>query len=348
MEPTLSIIVPIYNDEKYLAECVQSILGQTFCDYEIILVDDGSTDGSAKICDEFARQYDFISVIHGENRGVVTARKKGLSFSKGKYILYIDSDDIISPDMCDFMIGKIKEHDADICICGMIIEYKRETVYNSNFIKPGIYDKEALKKDFYPKMLFDLKNNDPAVNPSLGNKIIRRELLEKNLMLVDERITYGEDAMCTYPCLLDADRVYVADRKFFYRYRQINTSISHVYDEKLLYKFSLLVERLDRAFCERNFDAKDQLACYAAKHSAECIRKELLYNRSCGIKKRVKNVETYLEQPIIKDAFQTAKTKSFDKSTDIKIFLAARDKVFMLYILYYIRGITLKIRNCQK
>ena len=88
MEPTLSIIVPIYNDEKYLAECVQSILGQTFCDYEIILVDDGSTDGSAKICDEFARQYDFISVIHGENRGVVTERKKGLSFSKGKYMMH--------------------------------------------------------------------------------------------------------------------------------------------------------------------------------------------------------------------------------------------------------------------
>lgn len=345
MEPTLSVIVPVYNTEKYLAECIQSLLKQSFRDYEIILVDDGSCDASVKICDEFADKYDFISVIHNKNQGVVNARKSGFLMSKGKYVSYIDSDDIIAPDMYEYMMGKIEKYDADICICGIIIEYRRGDAYSNCFIKPGIYDKEALQSDFYPKMLFDIENDDPGTNPSMGNKIIRRELLEKNLMTVNEKITYGEDAMCTYPCLLDAERVYVVDNKFFYRYRQVDTSISHVYDDKLLCKFQLLVEELDREFRKRGFDAKDQLLLYAAKHSTECIRKELLYDVNACVPKRVKIIKNYLKHPKIKEAFQIARTKSFDRSTDVKIYLASRNRIFLLYIIFYLRSITLKLRG---
>lgn len=342
-QPVLSVIVPVFNTEKYISECVQSLIEQTFRDYEIILVDDGSTDASAEICDGFARKYDFISVIHQENSGVVNARKNGFLASKGKYISYIDSDDTISSDMYEFMMGKIKECDADICVCSMIIEGKKGNIYYYNFVEPGIYDKEALEKDIYPKMLFDLKNGNPAVNPGLGNKIIRREVLEENILAVDMIISYGEDALCTYPCLLDAERVYVADKKLFYRYRQIYTSISHIYDEKLLFKFRRLIEGLDSAFSKRDFDAKDQLSCYAAKHSMECIRKELLYHKDVGVRSRIKIVKDYLEHPTIKDAFQRAKTKRFDKSDNIKILLAAENKIFLLYILFFVKNIILKI-----
>ncbi|MBR5721674.1 MAG: glycosyltransferase [Clostridia bacterium] len=345
MEPTLSVIVPVYNTEKYLAECVQSILDQTYRDYEIILVDDGSSDASSEICDGFALKYDFITAVHPEHSGVVNARKSGLAASKGKYISYIDSDDIIYPDMYEHMMGKIKEYDADICICGMIIEYKKENIYTNCLLKPGIYDKEALEKDCYPKMLFDIEKNNPAVNPSLGNKIIRKELLIKNLTAVNEKIAYGEDAMCTYPCLLDAEKVYVADNKLFYRYRQVYTSISHIYDPKLLSKFALLVEELGKAFKERGFDIKDQLSWYAARHSTECIRKELLYNKNESVGKRIKNVDDYLKKPEIHDAFQKSRSRSFDKSTDIKIRLASKHKIFRLYILFSLRNMFSKFKG---
>lgn len=345
MVPTLSVIVPVYNTGKYIEKCVLSLLGQTFRDYEIILVDDGSTDGSAEICDRFAAEYGFISVIHQENGGVVKTRKNGFSASKGKYISYIDSDDTIEPQMYESMMGKIKEFDADVCICGLIIEDEKQVIYHYSSIKPGIYDKAALLKDFYPKMLFDAETNNPAISPSLGNKIMRREILEKNIMAVNEIVAYGEDALCTYPCLLDAERVCVANNEFYYHYRQLHTSISHIYVEKLLYKFNYLIEGLDAAFSERGYSAKDQLACYAAKHSLECIRKELLYNKKAGIGQRIRIVKDYLNKPIIKYSFQNADTQSFDKSHKLKISLASKNRVFPLYILYFINNIILKIRG---
>ena len=343
-QPTLSVIVPVYNTEKYIEECVLSLLDQTFRDYEIILVDDGSTDGSAKICDGFAAEYDFISVIHQENGGVVKTRKNGFLASKGKYISYIDSDDTIEPRMYESMMGKIKDSGADICICGLIIESEKEVLFRSS-IKPGLYDKEALIRDFYPKMVFDEETNNPAISPSLGNKIVRREILEKNILAVNEIVAYGEDALCTYPCLLDSEKVYVANTEYYYHYRQHHSSISHVYDEKLLYKFSHLIGDLERAFSGRGYDAKAQLACYAAKHSLECIRKELLYHKSCGIGQRIKIVKDYLNEPAIKYAFQNTDTKSFDKSHKLKISLASKNRVFPLYILYFLSNITLKIRG---
>ena len=94
--PIISVIVPVYNTEKYLDECIQSILSQTFADFELLLVDDGSTDGSGNICDKYAIQDERIKVFHQENRGVTAARKLGVKYSNGNYICFVDSDDKIS------------------------------------------------------------------------------------------------------------------------------------------------------------------------------------------------------------------------------------------------------------
>ena len=112
----LSIIIPIYNSEKYLRECIESILKQTFKDFELILRDDGSTDGSDEICDEYKMRNDNIKVVHKSNKGQARRRNDGIGIAAGDYILMVDSDDMIEPDMCSTMISYIKKSNAKVVV----------------------------------------------------------------------------------------------------------------------------------------------------------------------------------------------------------------------------------------
>jgi len=117
--PKISIIVPVYNVEKYIHRCIDSILHQTFKDFELILVDDGSLDNSGKICDEYAKEDDRIKVIHKENGGLSDARNVGLDIAQGEYIAFVDSDDWIEKDMYSILYENIRKYNADISICKM-------------------------------------------------------------------------------------------------------------------------------------------------------------------------------------------------------------------------------------
>ena len=115
--PKLSVIVPVYNTEKYLRECIDSILAQTFTDFELILVDDGSTDGSGVLCDSLAQTDDRIRVIHKENGGLSDARNAGLVQAKGTWLLFVDGDDYVEPDAMAHMQSLLEQHHAQIIHC---------------------------------------------------------------------------------------------------------------------------------------------------------------------------------------------------------------------------------------
>lgn len=112
-----SIIIPVYNVKEYLDDCLKSILEQTYINYEIILVDDGSTDGSAELCDNYSRNYKNIKVIHENNSGVSCARNVGLANSSGKYILFVDPDDSVKKNFIDKLINSLLENSTDVACC---------------------------------------------------------------------------------------------------------------------------------------------------------------------------------------------------------------------------------------
>ncbi|MBO7334370.1 MAG: glycosyltransferase, partial [Lachnospiraceae bacterium] len=114
----ISVIVPVFEVEKYLKECIESILNQTYTNLEIILVDDGSPDKCGEICEEYAKTDNRIIVIHHENKGLSSARNRGLDIATGDYIGFVDSDDKIAPDMFEILLNNLKQYDADISICG--------------------------------------------------------------------------------------------------------------------------------------------------------------------------------------------------------------------------------------
>lgn len=219
MNKCISIIVPIYNAEPYLSRCIESICGQIYKELEIILVNDGSTDGSRQILDTYAAQDCRIKVIHKENGGLVSARKAGLALATGEYIGYVDSDDWIEPDMYERLFTVLTNENVDIAMCGRYedAEENRRAVYHG--FDEGRYDKAELIKKVYPNMIVNKNFFEWGIFPGVWDKLFRRECLESFQMAVDERLTMGEDAACVYPCLLQADSIYIL-HECLYHYRQ--------------------------------------------------------------------------------------------------------------------------------
>lgn len=224
--PFLSIIVPAYNIEEFVNSCVDSILQQTFTDYELILVDDGSTDRTGIICDDYAKRDKRITVLHKENGGLVSARKAGLSIAKGKYAAYVDGDDWVSEIMFQKLCERAVQTDADIVICDFITagSEQRKTTQN---MEEGDYNKEALKEKIYPYMLYNGEYFSYGFLPAVWGKIYRRSLLYPIQMQVDEGIRLGEDSACSYACMLQAERISYLKGEYLYYYRIRENSISH-------------------------------------------------------------------------------------------------------------------------
>lgn len=220
----ISIIVPIYNVKSYLEQCIESIIHQTYKDIEIILVDDGSTDGCGEICDYYKVVDDRIVVIHKENGGLVSARKAGIMAATGEYIAYVDGDDWIEPDMYEMLYETMVEEDVDVVISGRYEDtgaYSRK-VYDEAFC--GKYDKDALKQYVYSNMISNGEFFTWGIYPYIWGRLYKKECLIPIQMQVHDEITVGEDVAVTYPLLLAAQSLYVM-KECYYHYRQTTDSM---------------------------------------------------------------------------------------------------------------------------
>ena len=219
-----SVIVPIYNVEKYLRRCIDSVLAQSFGDYELILVDDGSPDNCPAICDEYAERDARIKVIHKENGGLVSARQAGIKEAVGDYVFHLDGDDALCDDALESAYSIIHEMAPDIvsfsyrrCIDGEI----GDTV--DDLVSEGLYTRSDIEEKIYPNLL----SNESMKNLFyfLWGKAIKRELATKHQLNVNRAISLGEDLSCSVPCYLDADTVYMS-RKVVYIYTIRNDSLT--------------------------------------------------------------------------------------------------------------------------
>jgi len=215
----VSIIIPIYNSEAFLDKCIQSAINQTYKNIEVILVDDGSTDSSGKVCDEYAATDNRIKVIHKKNGGLVSSRKAGLELSTGDYALYIDGDDWIELDIIENYIDQVLKFNADVIVSSHIVNLEGRTDTLRNSLPPGVYNKNQLKSIVYPKMLYTGNFSQFGIFSYSWGKLYKRDILLKNQLRVTEGITIGEDALCLYPTLLDANVLVILDQPY-YHYRQ--------------------------------------------------------------------------------------------------------------------------------
>ncbi len=209
MAVTVSIILPLYNSEDTLRRCVDSVLGQLYKDFELILVDDGSTDTSGAICDEYAKQDDRITVIHKENTGVSDSRNCALEEAKGQYVEFIDSDDWVTPECTDLMVRSLEDNDCDMVISDFYRVSGKRLSRKGN-IEPGG------KLDIEEFASFMMKAPADFYYGVLWNKLYKREIIEAHHLRMDRTIDWCEDFMFNLEYLLHVDQIYALRIPLYY------------------------------------------------------------------------------------------------------------------------------------
>ena len=236
MNPKISVIVPVYKAEKYLHRCVDSILAQTFTDFEVLLIDDGSPDRSGDICDEYAKKDSRVRVFHKENGGVSSARQCGIDNAQGEYTIHADPDDWVEPNMLEELYAKAKEDDADMVICDFYVNNADRQIYNKQ--EPSALDHETVLLELFQQL-----------HGSCCNKLVRRACYIKNKVQFELGLSFCED-LYFHACLLKNAITISYLSKAFYHYDQIINTNSIVarykkttfdYDKMLYDKFTELL-----------------------------------------------------------------------------------------------------------
>lgn len=237
--PCLSIIIPVYNASKYLSGCIESILNQSYRDFELILVNDGSADTSGDVCDEYAQKDSRIKVIHKPNGGVSSARNTGIAVAKGKYLTFVDADDTVEPDIYDVMIDGAEQHGVDYVICG----------YNEvcgHKIIPRLFslpDNTVMNRDgVISKLISSIYTGESIIN-SPCNKLYKRELIERYKIEFPKR-RRAEDWLFNIAYVEIAQSAIYINRPLYNYVRNEQSAMSRVLpDQYLLWKENALIKR---------------------------------------------------------------------------------------------------------
>ena len=232
MVPKVSVIIPVYNVEKFLYRCVDSVLNQTLRELEIILVDDGSPDSSPQMCDEFKAQDSRIKVIHKTNGGLASARNAGLRVASAEYVFFLDSDDWLELDGLEHLCNLAKEHQVDFVRYRAIRtgwpglpEHAPCMLEPAREIPGGFYDKERIKEEVYPRLL---ATSQLTFGPILGawGALYRLEFLRKNELAFYEDIKFSEDVLFSANVVRCANSFFYDDKAGIYHYFYNANSIS--------------------------------------------------------------------------------------------------------------------------
>ncbi len=318
----VSIIIPVYNAEKYLKRCIDAVISQSYKNLEIILIDDGSTDLSGKICDDYQKKDKRIKVIHKVNEGAGSARNYGLDAAKGKYIGFVDADDVIDKDMFLILYNNLINNDADLSICE-VTRFKDNAVFTKDNTTIIYNSFEALKV-----LLEDKKICSYSVN-----KLCKREIL-KNVSYPTK--TVQEDVGTVYKFIMNARKIVYTPSKL-YGYYMRNSSVTNTITPKFIYdNFNMIEQR------SNNID-DPKLAIYLKLNKANVILGtfiDLAQNR--------KLLKDQKLNSFMQDKFKELK----NINEDIKIINTKKHNILIRLLLFNpklffsIMNLYLKIKRC--
>lgn len=284
-----SIIVPCYNVSNYIRQCVESILAQTYDDFELILVNDGSTDDTLDIIQSYQVLDPRIRIINKTNGGLVSARKAGALLSSGDYIIVVDGDDYIARDYLEGFATVISEYAPDVVTCGYVIsgdKYDRIVKAPKINGQLGYVDGDSLRKSLYHTSIFQ-------ITPNLWSKAFRRTLYMKYQMQIDNAIIMGEDGVVTYPAIWEAASLYIT-AGFGYHYRVVGNSLTH--NKRKYIPFESAEWRI--AFLERSLGDDKQIQAQIAAYAVHSYFNSLLtIMRRYGFSEAKKIINSHLSNP---------------------------------------------------
>lgn len=246
--PLVSVIITVYNMEKYLSLCVDSILTQSYQALDIVLVDDGSKDASPAICDSYAAKDARVQVIHKENGGLVSAWMAGVEKAIGKYLVFVDSDDWVDSELVKKLLSHANGNSKEIICSNYIIEKRKEKIPVKQNLTPGIYNRSQIESIIFLELL---GNENRIIHASRCMKLISKELIVDNMKYCNTKVTMAEDLTITFPAILDAERIVIVEDGYYYHYRFVNESMAHHYDSKLYDKIVLLYQVMSNTIAQK-------------------------------------------------------------------------------------------------
>lgn len=276
---SISIIVPVYNVREYLPRCLESIVNQTFKDFELILVDDGSTDDSGKICDDFKMNYtDSCVVLHKSNGGLSSARLEGFKVSKGKYVCFIDSDDYLNPNYLQELFNAAENQNAEISICAY--EYERAESKHAVVLPNNTGSVTDICKDYILPMLKTSNNMFPNF---IWLRLMRRTLIE-NSFFISERAVYQEDLVFNLLFGVNLKSIAIVNKPL-YVYCHNTDSLTERYRDNA-WKMQINLCKFVNEYCiKHNYDVDSILKprllnalCFAVRNAAKLNNYKLFKN----------------------------------------------------------------------
>lgn len=242
----ITVIIPVYNVEKYLERCIKSVLGQTYRKIEIILVDDGSIDSSGKICDRYQELYHNIAVIHKKNEGLGLARNTGLKLSTGKYVTFIDSDDYIMENHIENLYNCIKENDCDVCYAGHSKVYIDKTVDFPNIFAGRTYNNKTIVSKIVPRICGQSGSINDSIQMSVCMSLYRVDIIERQrIEFLSESVFISEDLLFNLDYLKYANSVCFSS-DIGYKYFFNKKSLSHKYRKDRFDKNKKMLDEMSK------------------------------------------------------------------------------------------------------
>ncbi len=317
----ISVIIPIYNVEKYLEKCIESIINQTYKNLEIILVDDGSKDKSDEICDEYAKKDNRIKVIHKENSGVSSARNVGIENSKGEYISFVDSDDWLEKDFIEKLHNIIKENNSDLAQSG----YYRVVGENKEKINSTENIENIDKNEFLIRVL----------SPQTGFGLCHMKLIKKKIIgdiRFNENLKAGEDALFNEMISQNIKKATFYGYPL-YNYRINENSAVKRFDKNYPNKYKISMEETKKYLLKNYSDNKKIMQCYynfVAFHILlilvnYCYHPDLQKNA----KERKNLVKEILAEPIFKEAIKKSNYENISATRKITLF-AVKHRLYLV------------------
>ncbi|MCD7885913.1 MAG: glycosyltransferase [Lachnospiraceae bacterium] len=335
-QPKVSIIVPVYKvPENYLRKCIESIMVQTLKDIEILLVDDGSPDNCGEICDSYASKDSRIRVLHKKNGGLSSARNAGFFAATSKWIMFVDGDDWIEPDMCDYMYREGEKNDVQLVMCGIMKDYGKTSVEYKFYLEDHkVYASEECK---WLQQQLLVYNGNIAVAYS---KLIERELLQKNNILHDEVLRQGAEGLEFNLRLFEKLERAEFVNKPFYHYIYNESSISaapteenNEYVLKCFGKINEFIESSDnREMLEPWFDNR---LLYVIITTA--ISGYFNPGNVDSYKTRKAKFSQYLKKPIIQVALKSDNLAGLSSQRKVTLFLIKHNAFLVLNLMGKVR-----------
>lgn len=324
----VSIIVPIYNIKEFLPACLNSIIDQTYKDFEAILVDDGSTDGSSLIVDEYAsRDSRFVS-LHKKNGGLVRAWQDGVKKTSGDYLLFIDGDDFFAVDAISNLMKPVEAHNVDMSIGNFFYDHRPnggQLVQHQNYMEEGLYAGEKLI-DIYRNIIPKAGN---YLSPSRCGKLIRRSVFMENMHYSNPDISSAEDVNIMLPVLFSCKSVYCSKVNVFY-YVNRGTSISHTLRESFLDGYISLIGILEKVIEDKKLPLDKDIHNLYNKYGI--LWYTYVYDSNLAYKDKIRQMRR------LRDIEGFGKYLSYLKMSDGPIYLmykyAVKFNCPFLYVMY--------------